>query len=353
MIHSLRKRLIRQRVQRETAKKVETRDAILWEVIPSQKVARVKIQGSDTLLQARYPENVRKSPEWLKPGSAVRVQHVGGNRNSVELVGCGLNVPTPVPGGSAEPTIGAGENCVLTGCQLYAAGGMTVRISTGTYRINDIPYTLSSNIVMTAGSNIVMTAGSPIVMGQSAGIVTISAASSSYRMDGIFVGIDGVIDYIVGTPDATNPQVPDTPAGHVLLGWVFVPGGTTEITQDLINYPFVEPFVSQMTATAALDRLTWSDSSTTITVEVLDQYGHGITGTRWIITATITDGTGTITSTGYTESGYSATFTYQRNNPKVDEICPVFIEFTLVQDTGIQMLAVLLLEDEFGALIFE
>lgn len=355
------KRIIRKRIARESAKRVETRDAILWEIIPSQKICRVKIQGSDTLLQARYPENTHQTPPWMKPGSAVRVHHVGGNRNSVEIVGPGLIVPTPVPGGSAEPILATGENTILSGCQIYALSGMNVRINTGTYRINDVVYALSSSgMVMTTGSPIVMTAGSPLTMGASAGVFTISVAeaSSEYRMDAFFVGVDGTIDYVTGTPSATNPQIPDTPATHVLLRWVLVPPTTTEITQSLIGYTFVEPVVSQISAVAVLDRLTWTDASTEITVNVLDQYGNGIIGTNWRITALISTGTGTIDSSKSTgTSGSGVTFTYSREadyatDVEVVESCPVIIEFALSQNIGITMLNALVLEDETGGLIF-
>lgn len=354
------KRIIRHRIEREAAQHVESRDAILWEIIPSQRICRIKIQGSDTLLQARYPENTHQTPYWLKIGSAVRVQHLGGQPNSVEVIGPGLNVPTPVPGGSGEPPLAAGENTVISGCQLYAVGGMGVRITAGTYRINDVVYSLSSaGLVMTAGSTIIMTTGSPFAMGGSAGAFTVSTAHATmFRIDAFFVGVDGVIDYVVGTPSATNPQIPDIPSTHIMLGWVLVPPGATEITQGLIDYPFVEPVVSQLSAVATLETLTWTDGSTDVVVSVLDQYGRGITGTNWVINASINSGTGTIQATGSTGvSGSSVTFTYHRESEystdvEVGESCPVFIEFVLNQNIGITMLTALVLEDISGDLIF-
>lgn len=354
------KRIIRKRMQREAAKRVETGDSLLWDVSPSQKTCRIIIQGHDDPVHARYPENTRQTPTWMKPGAAVRFMHVGGNRNKVEIVGPGLVTPTPAEGGVYTPALATGENAILTGCQISALSGMTVRIATGTYRINDVVHTLdAAGVVMTAGSTIVMTAGSPLYMGASAGVLPISVASSTEtRMDAFFVGIDGVIDYVTGTPSATNPQIPDTPATHILLGWVMVPPGTTEITQSMIDYPFVEPFVSQLSAVAALDRLTWADGSTTIQLDVLDQYGNAIIGTNWHITASLITGTGTITSGKTTgTSASTATFTYTREadydtDVEVVESCPIIIEFVLNQNIGITMLCALTLEDISGGLIF-
>jgi len=191
-------------------------------------------------------------------------------------------------------------------------------------------------------------------MGKVAGSFTLQAAESAmFRMDAFFIGVDGTIDYVVGTPSATNPLVPSTPLNHVLIGWVLVPPTTAMIDQSLVNASFVQPFATQLTAVVADNRLSWLQTSTTITVSVLDQYGRKIVGTNWQINAIITSGTGTVTSSRTTGTlANTAVFTYSRLNPQAGESCPVFIQFALMQDVDIMQLTAILLEDINGAILF-
>ena len=46
-------------------------DAIIYDVTPSTRTCRVKIQGSDTAVVCDYPEGREQSPFYLKPGQAV------------------------------------------------------------------------------------------------------------------------------------------------------------------------------------------------------------------------------------------------------------------------------------------
>jgi len=354
MIHSFgKRRTIRARAEKEARKRQETRDAILWEVFPATRTCSIKIQGSDQRITAYYPENWTSTPRWLKPGNAVRVLHAGGKRNRIEIVGDGGTVPTPIPGGSSSPVMGAGANAILSGLNVVANGGMYVTIKSGTYRINDTTYSVTLANIM--GTNPVQVMGVAPVMLMGAGgrsIVVPAAHATMFRMDAIVIGTDGTIDYLTGTPSATNPLAPETTAAHVLIATILVPPASTDIKQWYINAAWVAPFVSQMTAIPTEDRLDWSTGSTTIAVRILDQYGALITG-RWNVVAAIeTGGTGTVTSSAFTTTG-TCTLTYQRMTdydvyPYPGEHCPVFITIRLVEDVDIVMMAALLLEDEFG-----
>ena len=107
----LRKRVIRQQVRREIAARKETVDGILWDIL-SDRLCRVKVLGSNTLLVARYNENTEQKPVWMKPGNAVKLLHTGGNRHQLEVVGNGQAVPMPT-GAAMFPTIETGEDTVL------------------------------------------------------------------------------------------------------------------------------------------------------------------------------------------------------------------------------------------------
>ena len=349
MLHQYGKRFLRNKAQRETAKRIETRDAILWDVFPGDKYCRVKIQGSNTLIKAQYPENWQQTPTYLKPGNAVRIQHVGGNRNRVVIVGNGAAIPTPT-GASMFPTAQAGPDAVLLSCKVKATdAGMYVYIETGTYRIDGTTYTLSA---MTAAETNIATAAMGVPIDVTHLVKAIDAASSTlYRFDLLAVGTDGTVDLIKGTA-ASTPTMPDTPTDHVALGWVFIPPDTTDITDALINRPFAEPVASTLDVTVADGDLAWAETSTTITVAVLDQYQRAIIGTNWGIYGEFVDGNGTLdgnsTETNYTGTGSnSTTFTYARGLNDPGDESPR-LKFSLTQNPDVQMQTVILLRDASG-----
>lgn len=367
MIHSIKKRLIRERVKRESAYRVETRDGIVWDIIPAQRICRVKIQGSDRLIEARYPENRTQTPQWLKPGNSVKIMHTGGNRNSVEVVGHGLFVPTPVTvdgvTSPAAPDIQDGPDCVLTGCMVRAlpdSPAMQVYVTTGTYRISGVVYDLAEMImVMSETSNIDMSSGIP--MGSTAGVVDISAASSTmFRLDSIAVGTDGVIDVVEGTPSLA-PELPDTPASHVLLGHVLIPPGTTEIEGFLINASFIEPSLSSVEVTPNPTELDWETGLADFTVKVLDQYGNPMTDATYHVDMRVSRGTGALWMGDGIYSIYpaygEATVRYYRVDDydgevdPPDEESPVVIDLTVVEEPDMQGIAVVLLMNSEGGYI--
>ena len=360
-LHQYTRRSLRTRMERAAAARTETRNAILWSIIPSQRICFVKIQGSNTLIQARYPENLTQTPDWLKVGNSVTVLHKAGNRNSVELIGHGLTVPTPVDGQPPAPVVVAGADAVLSGCQVkpLSTPAMQVWVATGSYRLNGMQYLLGV-MLMSATNPVAMGAGIP--MGGTGAVVTINAAHATlYRQDALFVGADGVVDYVAGTPSATNPLIPATPVSHVLLGTVFLPPGTTAITAANINKSFVTPTPTSLLVTYPMMQLTWDDTEMVITVKILDQYDLGIIGQNWGIKAEILEGTGSLEDDGLTTvtkytgpAAHTVTFTYRRvpeETPPLEEKCPVMIYFSLNQNPDVAMQILLLLEDTYGALL--
>jgi hypothetical protein len=266
------KRFLKSKVRREMSSRVETRDGIVWDVLPDQRVCRVKIQGSGEFIVAWYPLNMDKNPSWMKAGNAVRIAHVGGAGGRIEVVGHGLRLPSAMPGGDRPPEI-AGPDGVVSGAYVHAPDvpSMTVAIEPGTYRINGITYELAGEgMVMSATSQEVMGSGS--VMGGVAATVTLNAAPSvnTFRYDLIVVGADGVVDYIPGTPWAypgwsgwdkvSTPVKPTVPAGHVILGdYILVYGGMTEVTDADIGREWTRPRTASVKVTADDASLLYGD----------------------------------------------------------------------------------------------
>ncbi|MEM5769674.1 MAG: hypothetical protein AAGU32_15480 [Bacillota bacterium] len=134
------KRLIRGAADKATKQAAESRDAVLWDVLLTERVCRCKIQGSSELIIARFPQNWATVPEWAKPGQAVRIAHRGGIRGYIEVVGFGRAIPTPVSG-SATPTPDTPDNVILAGCLLKAmpqTPGMSVYVTTGRARFSGV-----------------------------------------------------------------------------------------------------------------------------------------------------------------------------------------------------------------------
>jgi len=311
---------------------VETRDAILWEVLPAQRMCQVKIQGSNKKIPAWYNENWEVTPKWLKPGNAVRISHTGGLRNRIEIVGHGALVPTPVAGGDAAPAVETANDAVLTGCNIIQCPNdpqMAVLIKIGTYRISGSELTLGA-IAMADGANFKMSMGGQI--GTIAGAVVIDAAPGTgyFRFDLIALGGNGVIDVVKGSNFSITESVPSLPADHVELGRILLFAGMTEITQADIGRTWSAPLASQVVMTIADDDLAWAELTTTVTVSVLDQFGNAILagGYGWYITLEIIIGNGTVTSA---EEGDSPTKVGQHTGAATHEYA---FTYTRDQDPG-------------------
>lgn len=351
------KKIIKNSMDRVASSKQETRDGILWDVVSASKICRVKIQGSNTLITAYYPENWEQTPTWLKPGNAVKIMHTGGVRGRIEVIGHGQLIPTPVSG-SQFPTVATAEGLITSGCGLLAAATprMAVLVKTGTYRINGVTYGLSY-ITMADGTNYLMSDGG--AMGEIAAVIPINAAPSTgnYRYDMISIGINAVVDYTAGTPATSDPVKPTPAADHLLIGYIFVPYGTTEITNGLnVGREYSPAVPSYLTMTIADEDLAWAELSTTVTVAVLDQYGGVMNGTGvgYGITLTIQAGNGTVRSAtgeesttsviGYTGTGNSHVFTYIRGGVDPGDISPTLYA-TLSGAAGV-MGGILLRDDD-------
>ena len=254
------RKFFRRAMDQEAQYRRETRDGIVWEHLPDQRLCRVKIQGSNEHVVAWYPENWEKTPVYLKPGNAVRIAHVGGIRNRIEIVSHGLTVPSPVAGG-IFPDMGVGANYWVSGGGLLAteSDSLRVQILPGVARIGGVNYDLSFDPTM--GDPMEM--GDGVVMGSGIGIGEIDAPPDFYdtewgediakfRYDAFVVGIDGVIDYLKGAetfgtsgPPYYNPIMPEKPTipgNHLLIGdYILVHSGMTEIVQSDVGRTFSMP----------------------------------------------------------------------------------------------------------------
>lgn len=342
------KRIIRNTMRRETERRIETRDAILWDVLPDQRLCRVKISGTDKLIAAYYPENWEKTPFWLKPGNAVRVAHTSGVRGKIEIVGHGQLVPAE----AGFPSVPSGQDAILEGCFVVqppnAPNCGVILATVGTYRISGTEYELEA-IRMSAGT--VLRLGMGGALGNIAAAKTIAAdpPENNFRYDILVVGADGAVDYIQGTNFTDTPVMPSVPGGHLLLnnGILFlvgpvgsgpdpppptpIPPDPPPTPPDPIPPPDPRPVPTSIRFVIGDKELEWTEYATTVRLEVLDNYGRLMLPYNlfvpWYFTLEITSGNGTIFSTeegpaageGAKIGGHSAldqagfTFTYTRD----------------------------------------
>jgi hypothetical protein len=275
---------------------VETKDCVVYDVLPAQRIARVKIQGSSTLIVSHYPQSWLVTPDWLKTGNAVRITFTGGNRQRVELSGTGTFIPTPVEDDPGPGTVTPGD-AVVSGCQVQAASApsLTMTVTEGTYRIGGMTYSY-------AGGTQAIDAG--------------SATAGYFRIDLITIDAAGALHYVKGTA-GTNPGAPTVPAGQVELGRILVAPGATAISQGFINRAWSARVATTFTLTPATTPLPWGTTTDAVTFLVLDQYGIALSGT-WNFTAQIVSGNGDIGGTAApgvysgSFSGSSTALTYTR-----------------------------------------
>ena len=332
------KRIIRKRVDRRVEAKRETRDAIVWDVLPSDndRKCRVKIQGSNQLIVAHYPFNWGTQPEFVKPGNSVKINHQGGARGKIEVVGHGQLVPTAVSGGDS-PDPDTEQDGILSGLTVHEMpdpDDMRVWVKVGTYRIDGVLYTLDP---MTMEELTDAGFGDALLLGTVGAVVAIDTAPSIgwFRQDLISVGIDGVVDSNAGTNATTNPAPDAVDASHLELATVLVYGTMTVITNQWIDAKWTAPFLAYVRASVDDDELDWqSESSAIITVTAYDQYSvpfsrHINQGGILFSCEIVIQGNGTlsyaVTST-YSEvltSGSSIPFTYTRGNGS-DDVSPYF-----------------------------
>lgn len=235
-------KIIRKRVNAVTKSRKETRDAIVWDILSDQRLCRVKIQGSDNFLYARYPENWEATPTFLKVGNAVTVAHRGGNKNILEIIGHGRNLPT-FPNGTPTPPEPASSNAVIVGMAVLPTNppSMTVTIAAGTFRLNNALYNLDDILPeMASPGDYTMIAGSNLIMGQGwLNSVTFDAppAAGYSRVDLIVIGSDLVLDVVKGTDFLNSVEeavFPIIPANHIKVAHVFIFGGKIQTDDEWI-----------------------------------------------------------------------------------------------------------------------
>ena len=318
------KRSLRGAADKAAGQKVESRDAVLWDVLLSERVCRCKIQGSGELVVARFPQNWASVPEWAKPGQAVRIAHRGGVRGYIEVVGFGRAIPTPVSG-SATPTPETPSDAILEGCLIKAipqTPRMSVYVTTGWVRFSGEELAVPA-VAMAAGSAFKMDMG--IAMGEAAGVFTVSAPSAGqFRNDLFSLSPSLVVTKTAGAAFTITESKPALPGGHLPIGYLLVRGGQTVISAADIGQVWSVPVPASIDAVATDNGEEWS-----IVAGVKDQYGNGITTPfGWNLSASIASGDGSIApASGNTGSGSGFTFTYTEGTAGA----LVVIEITLAQ----------------------
>lgn len=331
-------------IYRKTRVRSETRDAILWNVDWDNRICNVKIQGSNELIAAHFPQNLASLDPFMKPGNAVRIVHRGGIRGFVEVIGHGMAIPTPVTGDS-HPDIPDLPDGVISGMEVFPTDppSMSVILTGGTYRINGIVYTLSqgtfgyqtidetSDITMSEAyppmtmgekgdypimdetSDITMDELSPpMTMGEYIGSYELDAppGGNQLRYDTFYVGIDGIIHYLKGTAASSYPTKPTIPADNVQIGeYILIWTGVTEITGRHIGMEYEVNTPSDIALTA-IDTMPWLTDETNVTATIKDQYGWNITEI-YNATLTLVVGSGEVWSGN---SGYSSSSVTQQFN---------------------------------------
>lgn len=355
------KKFIGRSMQRSAEGRQETRDAVLWDVQPLNRICRCKIQGSNTFVIAHYPRNWDETPSWLRPGTAIRICHLGGVRGRVEVVGMGRAIPTPVSG-NTFPDLETGPDGVLSDCYVIACATprMAVLVRTGSYRISGTTYYLTP---ITLGTGTDYHLGDGGAFGEVAAAKEINAAPAAglFRYDLISVGTDGVVDYTAGTAAAT-PSKPSIAGSHLALAYVLVKSGVTEILDTDINHDWTDPYPLYFTIAIADQNIYWADPVTTnVTVQVLDQYENPISG-NYKFTLEFSHGNGTLYSAQsgnsrtsviqYVWSGSSYIFTYTRDKLDPGDISPV-LKASVTGAYSMQAYGFILLYDAAGNLMTE
>jgi len=357
--------------------RTESRDAVLWAIDWENRICNVKIQGSNELVTAHFPQNEARKMSYMREGNAVRVVHRGGVRGYLELVGHGMAIPTPVAGDS-HPALSDLPDGMTEGGQIIPTepASLCVTILDGYYRINGVLYSLSGGAsgyeVMSETSEVTMSeAYPPMDMGDTGDYPTMEETSditmnevfppmtmgdpiddycldampsgNKFRYDGFCVGVDGIIDYLKGTAASSDPVRPSVPADQVLIGeYILVWTGVTEITGRHIGMEWAERYASDVSI-SCVDEFEWDDGDNTpetnVTVSVQCQYGWNLTGT-YTLTLSMLMGSGQIYSaqTGWDSSqvsqeisDYRYIFVYQRNQAVV-ETSPFFMAIAYSND---------------------
>jgi hypothetical protein len=243
---------------------------------------------------------------------------------------------------------------VLTGMEVTATDplSMNVRIYSGTYRMDNTLYVFSeaNNFFyeMNDPPEIIMGID-PVLMGGQYFVVAIPAAHGSPkygRYDILVVGPhDGLIHVVSGTAvnlSTTEPVMPTTPADHVLVDWVFIQYGDTEVTDGMIGQTYGSPAPETVTVLISGTyvvggALLWNVAappqySCSITISAKDQYGGtwNFGGVRGTLTKVGGFGqvygsyTGWTSSVAESQANTTVSFQYERDQTEA-EMSPVLV----------------------------
>jgi hypothetical protein len=282
-MRSYGKQIIKRNIERMQNSRVETRDAVIRTIDVPNRVALVRIQGSDKDIYARWAKAFSEVPEWLKEGNAVRVTHPEGNHGRVEIVGHGIFIPSTTSGGVVPITPTTEGDGIVSGAvvsQTVPDASMAVTVTTGTIRIDGVEYTLNT---LRMGSGL-PAMGSGDKMGAYSATVTIDAASATYfRYDLIVAGTDGAVHVVKGVDAAADPTMPALPAEHVRLAHILVHPNLTAVEGSDINAYWTEPVAGVLQISFGTNPMHGNsednphfDSTCSITLTVRDQYGNAI-----------------------------------------------------------------------------
>ncbi len=293
-----RRRFAQTALKRNSDRRIEQRDAILWSIDEDNRQCRVRIQGSGKLITAHYHRTRKDIPEFMRIGSAVKLAHVKGNRGYIEIVGSGRAIPAPTTGG-ALPDPGDVSDTRITGMIPTQATvpGNYVFITAGTYRLDGVNYAydgypgdyivMSDPAPMTMGAGV--SAGSGILMAQIYYYVGAPPEDISgqiaYRYDAIVVDAYGDTTTIQGVAATSDPQYPTIPSGYLLINYILRTSGEgSVITNYRIGEVWTEPYPAGIVCshTAQMSTCTFDCDGTPVSGEVpqafftfymIDQYG--------------------------------------------------------------------------------
>jgi len=228
------KKFVKNIVGKQVRSSVESRDCIIWEVLPESRTCRVRIQGSNKDIFVEFPRNERMVPKWVRTGNSVTIGHRSGVRGHMSITGQGTSIPTVISG-EPLPDPGIAPNGVTSGMIITATDpeSMSVNIGDGTYRINNIDYNFGvSNSPMYYDVPPVVMYDSDLVVAYDALVAALTTPPSirNFRYDAFVIGDDGIVDYLQGAV-SSNPVKPTIPVGHILIDkYIFIIGGHSVIT---------------------------------------------------------------------------------------------------------------------------
>lgn len=291
------KQFLNRSMQQAAQDRIESRNALVIAIDSTARTCQVRIQNSTDLITAYYPEGWQRTPFWLKKNAPVRISHRGGLRGKIELISLGQVIITPLSGATfVTPDIPA--NGVLNGCQVSQVSNdpqMAVMIKTGSIRVGGSTYVLAE-IKMESDAYRMGMGGK---MGEIAGVSTISSApAGGYRQDLVVIGEDSVINVVTGTTFSTAEVLPTVPTSHVELGNILIHSSMSEILNQDIGKTFASPVPSRISVAISASQISSVESTVSVNVSVLDQYGNAILRDSggWYVTLEFSGGNGILNS---------------------------------------------------------